>query len=304
MARHRPRRRLRASAAALSVVAALFLCANACATPTSVHLDTAPARKLYLSLAFSNMLVAADQVTIEVRFSTGPNNWVQLANNQHLTINGRGPVSSPTPPLVCCRYTYKVPRVHTGEQYTIIYTDERRQQTSVTIPAPERELALTSPAAHAHLPIPPQGGTVTVEYAIPEIIFAQPPATPATQTGLDQAPKTLIRADAGGQCKRGHDSLPATSIHCFGASAEEVYWIGSTTTTPYGKAGRFAAGTLAITDTLTLPDAGAYAGFANLAAGPGELSIEADVGWNLPATGFAGVHFGAGDLIAIPITWG
>lgn len=113
-------------------------------------------------------------------------------------------------PLLCCRYTYKVPRVHTGGQYTITYTDERGQQTSVTFPAPERELALTSPAAHAHLPIPPQGGTVTVAYAIPEILFAQPPMTPATPAGPGQVPATKMRAEVAGQCKQEYNSLPAT----------------------------------------------------------------------------------------------
>lgn len=84
--------------------------------------------------------------------------------------------------------------------------------------------------------------------------------------------------------------------------------IGNTTPTTthssYLKAGRFTADTLAITDTLTYLDGGQYAGYANLAAGPGEISIEADVGWDPPATGFAGVHFYAEDRVSIPITWG
>lgn len=153
MARHRQRQRLGARAAALSVVAALFLCVNACATPTSVHLDSAPASKLYLSLAFTNMLVAANQVSIEVRFSTRPNNWVQLANNQHLTINGRGPDSSPRPPSYAAGIPIRC-RVSTqaGNTPSPIPTSvgskrvSRSQRRSASLPSRHRQRTPTYPS--------------------------------------------------------------------------------------------------------------------------------------------------------------
>ena len=87
----------------------------------------------------------AEQAIVDVTLVTAHNAQLILADNQHLTVNGQAADFSPT--RLGGAYRFTVPRSPNGGEYTIVYTDERGQQTRVDVPTPQRDLTLTSPPA-------------------------------------------------------------------------------------------------------------------------------------------------------------
>ncbi|HEX8033765.1 MAG TPA: hypothetical protein VF510_07955 [Ktedonobacterales bacterium] len=266
------RPRLRPIAAALCAVVVL----SACSRPAVVHLSTAPAEKLRLGLVFTQALAPSAQVIVDVTLSTAPGNQIQLADNQHLTVNGQTVDASSSVPLDCCGYRFTVPRPPAGGKYTAVYTDERGQQTTVVVPAPQRDLTITSPTAHAQIAIPNPGGQVAVQYTVPSLF---PSISP-----LSRFPSTQIHAGAEGHCR------VATSPGIV-ASAPSCINVGSAQPDETGSA--------VISDTHALPGDG----FGNLAPGPGDLYVGVNVHGNLPPAGFASVLISFTDTVYIPITW-
>ncbi|HEY7093696.1 MAG TPA: hypothetical protein VH393_10975 [Ktedonobacterales bacterium] len=262
---------LRLIVAAFCAVVALL----ACSSPQVTHLSTAPAEQLSLRLSFTNLLTPAAEVIVDVVVSSDPNTRVALADNQRLTVNGRAPDS---PPLIRlgASYRFTVPRSSTGGEYTFVYTDERGQQTSVVVPTPQHDLTITSPAAHAQVPIPTPGAPLALRYTAPELFpaTARPPNSPYTR----------IEAGAEGHCQAARpDGISASAPSCIN--------FGSTQSDESGAA--------VISDTGALPEYG----FINLAPGAGELYVRVDVYGYLPPAGFVSVLLSVTDIASIPITW-
>ena len=163
------RSRLRLIAAVLCVVIALL----ACSGPQVTHLSTAPAEQLRLEARFEHLLTPAAQVIVDVTLSTAQNAQLILADNQHLTVNGQAADFSPI--RLGGAYRFTVPRSPNGGEYTIVYTDERGQQTSVVVPAPQRDLTLTAPVAHTQIPIPAPGEQLTLRYTAPDLFPSTSP---------------------------------------------------------------------------------------------------------------------------------
>lgn len=259
------------------VVAALcaMVVLSACGGPAVVHLSTAPAKQLQLGLVFTQALAPSAQVIVDVTMSTAPGNRVQLDDNQHLTVNDKT-VDASAVSLGCCAYRFTVPRPPAGGKYTVVYTDERGQQTSVVVPAPQRDLMITSPAAHAQIAIPNPGGQVAVQYTVPSLF---PPTSP-----LSRFPSTQIHAGAEGHCRvETSPGIVASAPSCINV----------------GSAQPDETGSAVISDTHALPGDG----FGNLAPGPGDLYVGVNVHGNLPPAGFASVLISFTDTVYIPITW-
>jgi hypothetical protein len=226
-------------------------------------------------LSFTNLLTPAAEVIVDVVVSSDPNTRVALSGNQRLTVNGRAPDFSPLVG-VGGAYRFTVPRSSTGGEYTIVYTDERGQQTSVVVPAPQHDLTITAPAAHAQVPIPAPGAPLTLRYTAPELFpaTARPPNFPYT------------RIDAGveGHCRASRpDGISASVPSCIS--------LGSTQPDESGVA--------VISDTGALPEYG----FSNLAPGAGKLYVRVDVNGEMPPAGFVSVLLMVSDVVDIPITW-
>jgi hypothetical protein len=118
-------------------------------------LKAAPATTLQLTVVLQGGLVSASQVKISVYITTTPNAWVRFAGHQKLTCNGVNipevvSLNSNGPPT----RTVTIPRQPPGGAYTFVYTDESGHQTSVVVPAPRVDLAVTQPVANAHTLIP------------------------------------------------------------------------------------------------------------------------------------------------------
>jgi hypothetical protein len=271
----------------LCLIAAL-LCAVvvlvACNSPQGTHLSTAPAERLDLRLKFTYFRTPPGQVIVEVTVlsAAGPGEViVALADNQRLTINGHS--KDPSPLLNCCLYRFTVPRPAAGENYTIVYTDERGQQTSVVAPAPQHDLTITAPAAYAQVPIPARGAQLAVRYTPPGFF------PPTSQVGKPLY--TEIDAGVEGSCRVAKgDGIPASAPTCLNISSGKL-----------SNAQPDETASAVISDR----DEPAY-GFGNLAPGPGKLYVGVNVDGDLPDLppgGFASVWVSVRDLTSIPITW-
>lgn len=260
----------RLTAAVLCMVIALL----ACSGPQVTHLSTAPAEQLRLEARFEHLLTPAEQAIVDVTLVTAHNAQLILADNQHLTVNGQAADFSPT--RLGGAYRFTVPRSPNGGEYTIVYTDERGQQTRVDVPTPQRDLTLTSPVAHTQIPIPAPGQQLTLRYTAPDLF-------PSTSPRADQ-PSTAISAGAEGPCQTARrDGISATALSCIHVSSAQPSESGSAV----------------ISDADILPEAG----FSNLAPGAGELYVRVDVYGYLPPAGFLSVLLSDSEAASIPITW-
>jgi hypothetical protein len=206
--------RLRLIAAVLCVMIAFL----ACSGPQVTHLSTAPAEQLRLEARFEHLLTPAEQAVVDVTLETAQNARLILADNQHLTINGQAATLAPT--YLGGAYRFTVPRSPSGGEYTIVYTDERGQQTSVVVPAPQRDLTLTAPAAHTRLPIPAPGEQVTLRYTAPRLFTSTSPLT--------HLPQTEIYAGAEGPCRAARsDGISASAPSCIHVSSTQPDESGS-----------------------------------------------------------------------------
>jgi hypothetical protein len=245
----------------------------ACSAPQVTHLSTAPAEQLRLELRFTHLLTSATHVAVDVMMSTAQNARLILTDDQRLTVNGQAADPSPLVRLGGA-YHFTVPRAPTGSEYTIVYTDERGRQTGVVVPTPQHDLTITSPAAHAQVPIPAPGAPLALRYTPPELFpaTARPPNSPYTR----------IEAGAEGHCQAARPD---------GTSAPTCINFGSTQPDESGNA--------VISDTGALPEYG----FSNLAPGAGELYVRVDVYGYLPPAGFVSAWLSVTDSASIPITW-
>ena len=265
---HGPLSRLQPVVATICAVAVLFACSGGATT----HLSTAPAAHLYLDIRFQHALIPSTSAIVLVGIHDAHQARVELANHQRLTINGRD-----KDPSLFGGYSFTVPRPPAEGSYTIVYTDEGGHQTTVVVPAPARDLTITSPAADAQLPIPLPGAQLVAQYTIPF-----PATSPLSQPRFS----TDVFVGVEGPCKAGRpDGTPASTPSCIN--------IGSAQQAPTGSA--------VISDTGVAPGFG-Y-GFDNLAAGPGEMYVNMSVAGDLPSSGFASVHVSFDDVTSIPITW-
>lgn len=264
------RSRLRLIAAVLCVMIAFL----ACSGPQLTHLSTAPAEQLRLDVRFEHLLTPAAQAIVDVTLVTAHNAQLILADHQHLTVNGQA--ADQTLIRLGGAYRFTVPRSPSGGEYTIVYTDERGQQTNVVVPAPQRDLTLTAPAAHTRLPIPAPGERLTLRYTGPELFPSTSP--------LAHPPLTEIYAGAEGPCRAARrDGISASAYSCIHVSSAQPDESGSAV----------------ISDTDGLPESG----FGNLAPGAGELYVRMDVNGELPSAGFASVWLRDTDVASIPVTW-
>ena len=159
----------------LTLLAALLMIL---ACMSVAKLKAAPATTLQLTVVLQGGLVPASQVKISVYITTTPNAWVQFAGHQKLTCNGVNipevdSLNSNGPPT----RTVTIPRQPHGGSYMFVYTDESGHQTTVVVPAPQVDLAVTRPVANARALIPktpsPTGEVDTTEPR-PESLASEP----------------------------------------------------------------------------------------------------------------------------------
>lgn len=258
---------------------AVFL---ACGAPSIVHLANAPADKLSLSLTFTNALIPSARVSIEVRLSDTSGNQVVLAKDQTLRINGVA-LDTSHPPKLYDAYTMTVPRAPLGGNYTVVYTDERGQQTTVVIPAAQHDLAITSPAANARVPIPQSTAisraSLTVRYSAAFDEATLP--VPISKNGY----RPPYEATAYGSCKTaGNSGTPASDPRCVIVANYQ----------------QDDSGSITITDKV---DYAPKFRFDNLTPGSGIISVDAHMALVMPPGGFYTLGVTFVDETSIPITW-
>jgi hypothetical protein len=257
------------------------LALSACGRPLALQ----PANQLRLELDFYNALSPSTQVTVDVNVLTDEGgHWytVTLVNPQDLTVNGHH-ADADSPPIVTDEFT--VPRPEAGGEYRIVYTDAHGKQTAVVIPAPQQALTITVPSAHSRLAIPQPGTSLTIHYTAP-----YPLTSP-----FAHRPFALIGGNAAGNCKPAAQTPAGTpTATATVALPTEPFCVSVYSGQPD------MTGTALVSDTGLVPQAG----FGNLAPGPGQVAIYAEVYGDIPtATGFAGVRIHFLDSTSIPITW-
>jgi hypothetical protein len=271
-------KRVGTAVAVVCAIVAFLACGE---PPAIVQKSSAPASQLVLTLAFSNALIPSDHVTIKISiFDAADNNHqVQLTQGQHLTVNGVA-VDTANPPKLFEDYTLTVPRAPLGGNYTLDYTDERGQQTTVVIPAAQRDLAITSPAVNASVPIPqPTAGdppSMTIHFTPP---FDE--AVPISK----QDYRPPYEGNVFGACKSTtYQGTPATYARCALVGATEP------------------SGTDGVIAKENANDPPAFR-FSNIAPGPGVVSVDAHVSLLIPSSGFHALTVNFTDETSIPITW-
>ena len=271
-------KRLGTAVAVVCAIVAFLACGE---PPKIIQKASAPANQLDLTLAFGNALIPSDHVTIKISvFDAADNNHqVQLTQGQHLSVNGVA-VDTSKPPKLFEDYTLTVPRAPLGGNYTLDYTDERGQQTTVALPAAQRDLAITSPAANASVPIPQATAgdppSMTIRFTPP---FDE--AVPISK----QDYRPPYEGNVFGACKSTtYNGTPATYSRCALVAATE----------PSG-----ADGVVAKENANDPP---AFR-FSNIAPGPGVISVKAHVTLLLPSSGFHALTVTFTDETTVPITW-
>lgn len=267
------------SVVATACAVAAFL---ACGAPKVVQLPQAPASKLDMSVRFSNALIPSAQTTVFVYLSDTSGDTVALISNQALTINGIHSDGA-SPPMPDDPYTFTVPRAPLGGSYTLTYSDERGQQTSVAIPAAQRDLAITAPAANARVPIPQPSANTDPSFAIHYTAPFDPATLPVPISAHEYRPP--YEGDIFGACRTtGYEGTPSSYARCALVGATE----------PIGTDGVIAK------DNPNDPPAFR---FGNIAPGPGLVSVDAHVVLLVPPAGFHALSVTFEDSTTIPITW-
>jgi len=272
--------------AAITCTVVVFL---ACSSPQVVQLPKVTADQLGLRVNFTRALIPSAQVVINVTLfeKDRPSNYINLNDNQHLTVNGHDQDrrDSPLIHLSSGSYQFTIPRPPDGGSYTISYTDEHGQQTSVVAPAPQRAFAITLPAANARLPIPQPSASAPASFIVQYTVPFDDAALPATDNRLPQR----FDADIRGRCKTGGpDGTPASSPYCI--------MLFSDIESPQ----QSIAGSIKIQEqAYNQPK---YV-FNNLAPGPGYIEMNARLTLQLQTTDFGSVFVDFTDGTSIPVTW-
>ena len=259
-------------------IAAFLACSE---PPTVVQKSSAPANQLAVGLAFSNALISSDKVTIKITIfdASDANKTIQLTTSQHLTINGVA-LDTAKPPKLFEGYTLTVPRAPLGDSYTVVYSDEGGKQTTVVIPAAQRDLAITAPAANARVPIPQSTANDAPSLAVR---FTPPFDADVPISKQDYRPP--YDADVFGACK-------STTYQGTPASYPRCALVGGTT----------LDGTDGVVVRENANDPPAFR-FNNIAPGPGVVSVDAHVSLLIPPGGFGALTVTFTDATSIPITW-
>ena len=263
-----------------------ILCTMIALSACGQSLALQPANQLRLEVDFYHALSPSTQVTVDVNVlaQDRQGHWytVSLADHQDLTVNGHH-ADADSPPIVTDEFT--VPRPEAGGEYTIVYTDVHGKQTTVVIPAPQQALTITAPAADSRLSIPQPGASLTIHYTAPFLLTSP----------FAHHPFALMSGNAAGNCKAAAPTPAGTpTATATTAVPSEPFCISV-----YG-ARSDMTGTALVSDSVLV----SKAGFGNLAPGPGQVAIYAEVYGDLPtATGFAGVRIHYIDSTSIPITW-
>jgi hypothetical protein len=258
-----------------------MLALSACGQPQAIQ----PANQLRLEVDFYHALSLSTQVTVDVNvLAQDRGHWyaVPLANHQDLTVNGHH-ADADSPPIVTDEFT--VPRPVAGGEYTIVYTDTYGKQITVVIPAPQQALTITSPAADSRLAIPQPGASLTIHYTAPFRLTSP----------FAHRPFALMNGNAAGNCKAAAPTPDGTPTATATADVPSEHFCIS-----IYSARSDMTGTALVSDTGLV----SKAGFGNLAPGPGQVAVYAEVYGDIPtATGFAGVRIHYIDSTSIPITW-
>ena len=259
-------------------IAAFLACGE---PPKIIQKASAPANQLDLTLAFSNALVPADKVTIKISIfdATDNNHQVQLTKDQHLTVNGVA-VDTANPPKLFEDYTLTVPRAPLGGKYSVVYTNEQGQQTTVALPAAQHDLAITAPAANARVPIP----QATADDAPSMAIRFTPPFDESVAISK-QDYRPPYEGNVFGACKSTtYNGTPASYPRCALVGATEP------------------SGTDGVVVKENANDPHAFR-FSNIAPGPGVVSVDAHISLLVPSSGFHALTVNFTDETSIPITW-
>ena len=266
---------------ALAVICAIGAFLACTEPPKIVQKASAPANQLSLGLAFSNALIPSDQVTIKIAIfdASDANKTIQLTKDQHLTINNVA-LDTSKPPKLFEGYTLTVPRAPLGGKYAVVYTDDQGRQTTLAIPAAQRDLAITSPAANAQVPIPQP-----VASADPAMTVRFTPPFDEAVPISKQDYRPPYEADVFGACKTTtYDATPASYPRCALVGGTE------------------AAGADGVVVKENANDPPAFR-FNNIAPGPGVVSVDAHVSLLVPPGGFGELTVTFTDETSIPITW-
>jgi hypothetical protein len=279
-------RRLARTWTTLTLLAAVLMML---ACMSVAKLKAAPATNLNLSVVFEGGLAQVSKVKISVYITTTPNAWVQFAGHQKLSCNGvtipeMDSGRSNDPPI----RTVTIPRQPPGGAYTFVYTDEGGRQTTVVIPTPQVDLAVTQPLANARIPIPKTPsptGEQNPELPRPESLASEPfqitytvpfpiDALPVEDQKIPPIDQAFVSIT--GSCRHGKPTecmLRGGGIDASGsATISDNY-------TPYGH------------------------GFENFAPGPGAVALNMTVLWNMPDTGFNSFRVQYEDGVSEPVTW-
>lgn len=188
-----------------------------------------------------------------------------------------------------------------------MYTDERGQQTTATIPVPLAPLAFTAPTAGAQVPIP------TLRWPRP---VASPPAN-AQCLDATQLDQPLVVYYTYPVPPGYTPPLPSQGAALTGFMRYEDYAVQKpfaivTAQVSYGFSSPPPAGCgelsglgQAATGTYALPFVITYSSgqFEQLVPAPGYVTLNLAMQWLPPAGGFHAILVDSQDSVTIPITW-
>ena len=283
------------------------------------------ARDLTLQVSVFGKDVSDPTVIVQVRYLVAGYAGVPYISSAHtLTCNGV-PI-----PLTTRINAATVPRQPPGGAYTLVYTDDQHQRTTLTVPVPRGAFAITAPAEGAHIKIPQPpaasgagfttGGSSAPILTTSLAALDPTPAPPTTPTAppmnaTPTPPATLSPSaspTAGGTPTRGPDrvgqppiifrytvpTIPTSAT----ANLELTARCGQVGGLQCGMISGFArqmTGTFALTDSSVAPGYG----FESFVPGPGELDAKLTAGWALPSSGFKQARVDYSDQVAIHVTW-
>lgn len=282
-----PRRRRRPlDPAPLALVAALLTLACG-ATP--YFLTVAPAGTLVIDVSVAGQwgdVASSSDVTLRVRITDQAHGFIAFRGGQSFVCDG---VLGPAPRLDIGGLA--VPRQPPGGAYRCVYTDERGRRTTLAVPVPTGNLAITAPKPGARVPAPyanPAEPTATGPVApapptAPPTASAFPPPTATlipnttplfiTYTVPELPPGARGTASAEGDCYGGCFAVYGTDQPLTGTYA--LFGPGTSSTGGY---------------TVSEPQAG-------------RIVLSVSIAWNLAGSGFAAVHVTDVDHFEVPVTW-
>lgn len=262
------------------LVAVILACSGTGASPVS--LKTAPASQLQLWLRFDYTAdryaepLPPGKVLVMAHYRTEHDSSIALAGGQKLICDGIDMLHPDHSDDSTYSKTYGrvlLNRQPPGGKHICVYTDERGQQTTAVIPMPTGQLAIVSPRAGAHMPIPPYiASALTTPYKPLPITYTRPTLSSG---GHGQLTFTVeCRMYRGGACvDQYHDS--------YGPDYESA-----------GSDGAL------IFNYPVQPDA-----YNIILESKGSVDLSLDADWSPAPQGFQSVHVELRDSVVNEITW-